>query len=162
MKEIARCFILSILLSAAPLVWTGKGVPPLNSYENTNTIEGWACSENFYKVEHLCVNEKDLPKSLLKDIKKAKYDLVKKSISQYYRVGNCPCPYNLDGRGYRCGARSAYSWAGGYNTYCYPEDINLNHISLLLQKEKFYKERASQRRDAWERFRLKIKGLKSK
>jgi hypothetical protein len=34
--------------------------------------------------------------------------------------GNCACPNDLDSAGHRCGARSAYSRAGGYNAVCTP------------------------------------------
>lgn len=37
--------------------------------------------------------------------------------------GNCACPDDRDRAGRRCGARSAYSKAGGYAPLCYPRDV---------------------------------------
>lgn len=48
--------------------------------------------------------------------------IISDSISAY--PGNCPCPYNSARNGSRCGARSAYSRAGGYATLCFPADVS--------------------------------------
>ena len=37
--------------------------------------------------------------------------------------GSCPCPYNTDRGGRRCGRRSAYSRPGGASPICYDRDI---------------------------------------
>jgi hypothetical protein len=50
-----------------------------------------------------------------------KEQMIEESIARY--PGNCPCPYNRDARGHRCGKRSAWNRAGGYVPLCYPEDI---------------------------------------
>jgi hypothetical protein len=47
--------------------------------------------------------------------------LIQRSIASYR--GSCPCPYNLDRAGRRCGGRSAYSRAGGYSPICYEGDV---------------------------------------
>ena len=47
--------------------------------------------------------------------------LIARSIAMY--PGSCPCPYNVDRAGRRCGRRSAYSKPGGYAPLCYPADI---------------------------------------
>lgn len=47
--------------------------------------------------------------------------LIRQSIAAY--PGSCPCPYNADRAGRRCGARSAYSRPGGYAPLCYPADV---------------------------------------
>jgi hypothetical protein len=47
--------------------------------------------------------------------------LIQQSISRY--SGNCPCPYNTDRAGRRCGKRSAYSKPGGASPLCYPQDV---------------------------------------
>jgi hypothetical protein len=57
-----------------------------------------------------------------------KQKIILESISQYQ--GNCPCPYSLTKNGKRCGARSAYSRAGGYAPLCYEEDITPELIKL--------------------------------
>jgi hypothetical protein len=48
-------------------------------------------------------------------------DIIAASIAAYR--GNCPCPYNVDRRGHRCGARSAYSRPGGAMPLCYERDV---------------------------------------
>jgi hypothetical protein len=48
--------------------------------------------------------------------------IIRQSIATY--PGNCPCPYNLDRAGRRCGARSAYSKPGGRAPLCYPGDVS--------------------------------------
>lgn len=47
--------------------------------------------------------------------------------------GNCPCPYNLDARGHRCGKRSSYSHKNGKITICYPEDITPELLNQYLK-----------------------------
>ncbi len=46
-----------------------------------------------------------------------KQRLIRESIASY--SGSCPCPYNTDRAGRRCGARSAYSRPGGAAPICY-------------------------------------------
>ena len=47
--------------------------------------------------------------------------LIRQSITAY--SGNCPCPYNRDNAGRRCGRRSAYSRPGGATPLCFPSDV---------------------------------------
>jgi choline dehydrogenase-like flavoprotein len=47
--------------------------------------------------------------------------LIRQSIAAY--PGSCPCPYNTDRAGRRCGARSAYSRPRGAAPLCYPSDV---------------------------------------
>ena len=47
--------------------------------------------------------------------------LIQRSIASY--PGNCPCPYNVDRAGRRCGQRSAYSKRGGHAPLCFSQDI---------------------------------------
>ena len=47
--------------------------------------------------------------------------MISESIARY--PGNCPCPYNRDARGRRCGKRSAWDRQGGYSPLCFPADI---------------------------------------
>jgi len=60
------------------------------------------------------------PAFALTDIQ-IKQRIIKESIANY--PGNCPCPYNYARNGSRCGGRSAYSRAGGYEPICYPADV---------------------------------------
>jgi hypothetical protein len=50
-----------------------------------------------------------------------KQRIIRQSIAAY--PGSCPCPYNVDRGGRRCGARSAYSRPGGHAPICYPADV---------------------------------------
>jgi hypothetical protein len=50
-----------------------------------------------------------------------KKEIIQDSIRSY--SGNCPCPYNLDRAGRKCGKRSAYSKPGGYSPICYSSDV---------------------------------------
>lgn len=47
--------------------------------------------------------------------------IIAESIAAY--PGSCPCPYNTDRGGRRCGKRSAYSKPGGYAPICFPQDV---------------------------------------
>ena len=47
--------------------------------------------------------------------------LIAQSLAHY--PGSCPCPYNSDRAGRRCGGRSAYSKPGGYAPLCFETDI---------------------------------------
>lgn len=62
-----------------------------------------------------------------------KKEIIQQSIRSY--PGNCPCPYNLDRAGRRCGKRSAYSKPGGYSPICYPSDVTEQMI-LKYTKRK--------------------------
>jgi hypothetical protein len=42
--------------------------------------------------------------------------------------GNCPCPYDTDRAGRRCGKRSAYSRPGGEAPLCYDHDVTQEMI----------------------------------
>ena len=48
--------------------------------------------------------------------------LIRQSIASY--SGSCPCPYNSDRAGRRCGGRSAYSRRGGASPLCYESDVS--------------------------------------
>ena len=55
-----------------------------------------------------------------------KQRLIRQSIAAY--PGSCPCPYNFDRGGRRCGARSAYSRPGGHAPLCYPSDVTAAQV----------------------------------
>jgi uncharacterized protein YgiM (DUF1202 family) len=54
--------------------------------------------------------------------------LIEASIASY--PGSCPCPYNVDRGGRRCGGRSAYSRPGGASPYCYPQDVPASELRV--------------------------------
>jgi hypothetical protein len=48
--------------------------------------------------------------------------------------GNCPCPYDSDSRGRRCGKRSAYSRAGGEEVLCFERDVTKEMIEEFRRR----------------------------
>lgn len=58
--------------------------------------------------------------------------LIAESIRAY--PGNCPCPYNLDRAGRRCGKRSAWSRAGGYSPLCYEADVTDEMVKAFRKR----------------------------
>ena len=50
-----------------------------------------------------------------------KQAIIDESIASYR--GSCPCPYNSDRAGRKCGGRSAYSRPGGASPICYAKDV---------------------------------------
>lgn len=48
-----------------------------------------------------------------REIQSARNEIILQSIASYQ--GSCPCPYNTDRAGRRCGKRSAWSRPGGYS-----------------------------------------------
>lgn len=60
--------------------------------------------------------------------------LIQKSIAAY--GGSCPCPYNLDRAGRRCGRRSAYSRPGGASPLCYDHDISDQMIRNYRKRDR--------------------------
>ncbi|KJZ03252.1 hypothetical protein TW73_08860 [Pseudoalteromonas piscicida] len=55
--------------------------------------------------------------------------IIQESISNY--SGSCPCPYNLDRAGRKCGKRSAYSKPGGAEPICYPSQISERDVAAF-------------------------------
>lgn len=68
---------------------------------------------------------------------KTKNELKDLIISERFReyIGNCPCPYDIDRRGYLCGRRSAYIRPGGYSPICYRDDISDEMINHWIEKK---------------------------
>ncbi|MBP5403844.1 MAG: thermonuclease family protein [Elusimicrobiaceae bacterium] len=60
-----------------------------------------------------------------------KQKIIQSSLSSYR--GNCPCPYNTDRAGRRCGRRSAYSRPGGYTPICYESDVTAQMVESYKQ-----------------------------
>ena len=57
--------------------------------------------------------------------------LMTRSLASY--SGSCPCPYNTDRAGRRCGGRSAYSRPGGASPLCYSRDVSEAMINRFRQ-----------------------------
>ena len=58
--------------------------------------------------------------------------LINQSIARY--SGSCPCPYNTDRGGRRCGGRSAYSRPGGASPLCYPTDVGDGAVEAYRER----------------------------
>lgn len=52
-----------------------------------------------------------------------------------YYSGSCPCPYNVDRAGRRCGRRSAYSRPGGASPMCYPSDVSDAQVQAFRARQ---------------------------
>src|SRR6266581_1366214 len=61
-----------------------------------------------------------------------KQEIIRQSIASYR--GTCPCPYNTDRAGRRCGARSAYSRPGGASPLCYAQDVTAKMVAEYRKK----------------------------
>lgn len=61
-----------------------------------------------------------------------KQAIIQDSIRNY--SGNCPCPYNRDRAGRKCGKRSAYSKPGGYSPVCYASDVSEKMVTAYRAK----------------------------
>jgi hypothetical protein len=57
--------------------------------------------------------------------------IIRESIESY--SGSCPCPYNKDRAGRKCGKRSAHSKPGGAAPICFDGDVTDDMISRYLQ-----------------------------
>jgi hypothetical protein len=64
---------------------------------------------------------KDTSLQIMSDAE-VKRAIINDSISAY--PGNCPCDYNYDRAGRKCGKRSAWSKPGGYQPICYDYEIS--------------------------------------
>jgi hypothetical protein len=61
------------------------------------------------------------PRPSAPTVAQIKRAIIQASIASY--TGSCPCPYNVDRGGRRCGRRSAYNRPGGASPICFEEDI---------------------------------------
>jgi hypothetical protein len=77
--------------------------------------KGWECVRGYVERENRCVS---LGVATEDEIRQY---LIDESMHSY--PGSCPCPYNVDRAGRRCGGRSAYSRPRGQSPLCYGEDI---------------------------------------
>ena len=84
------------------------------------TLDGrgrdWICTTGYVRRDSACVS---LAAATTAEIRQV---IIDESVASY--PGRCPCPYFVDGAGRSCGARSAYSRAGGYGPLCYPQDVS--------------------------------------
>ena len=110
----AAIILLVLPLAVLPNPGAAQEIP-----ENARAVtwgKGWVCREGHVERDSRCI-----VLGLATDDEIREY-LVEASIRAY--SGNCPCPYNLDRAGRRCGGRSAYSRPGGASPSCYGRDIS--------------------------------------
>lgn len=69
-----------------------------------------------------------------REIAAAKKEIIRISIQQY--PGSCPCPYNRDRGGRRCGKRSAWSKPGGYSPMCYESDVSDARVKTYFARKR--------------------------
>jgi hypothetical protein len=62
-----------------------------------------------------------MPRPSAPPVAQIKKAIIQASLASY--TGSCPCPYNVDRSGRRCGRRSAYNRPGGASPICYEDDI---------------------------------------
>lgn len=68
------------------------------------------------------------------EIRNAKDEIIRQSIASY--AGSCPCPYNRDRAGRRCGGRSAWSRPGGYSPICYESDVSASRVDSYFARRR--------------------------
>lgn len=67
-----------------------------------------------------------------REIQAARNMIIQQSIASY--PGSCPCPYNRDRAGRRCGGRSAWSRPGGYSPICYDSDVSTSRLNSYFAR----------------------------
>lgn len=68
------------------------------------------------------------------EVSRARKALILQSIAAY--PGSCPCPYNVDRGGRRCGGRSAWSRRGGYAPLCYDSDVSQARLNSYFARQR--------------------------
>jgi hypothetical protein len=75
-----------------------------------------------------------VPKEEAKTDEDVTQELIRESIAKY--PGTCPCPYNIDRAGHKCGRRSAYSRPGGYSPLCFASDVTKEMVEEYRKRHK--------------------------
>lgn len=120
-KSLALAFLLSLTL----ISHASAQRIPANAHR-TAVGSGWACNQGFVKRQGRCVSPGRVSNSEIRRL------MIQASLATY--PGNCPCPWNADRAGRRCGGRSAYSRPGGYSPICYPSDITDAQVRRFRQQ----------------------------
>src|SRR5688500_16750195 len=96
-----------------------------------NTLLKFACIAGMaLAAEALLANER-LTDGQIRDL------IIQESLSNY--SGNCPCPYNVDRAGRRCGGRSAWNRAGAHSPICYAREISDEQVRSFRKKHRVEK-----------------------
>lgn len=112
-QAMTKLIVLVILASLMTRGARAQGIPP-----NARAVswgKGWVCNQGYVERAQECI-----VLGAATDDEVRQY-LINESMGSY--SGSCPCPYNVDRAGRRCGGRSAYSRPGGRSPLCYPTDV---------------------------------------
>ena len=90
-------------------------------------VQPEVCRPGFFKRDGVCVAVAQISDAEIRQ------QLIAQSIAAY--PGTCPCPYFADRAGRSCGARSAWSRAGGYVPLCYPADVSNEAVEKFRRSQ---------------------------
>jgi len=113
----------------AGLIWALAITIPLSAQqipENATRVssgKGWVCQTHHLERGNQCIHVREATNTEIREL------LVRRSIAAY--AGSCPCPFNVDRAGRRCGRRSAYSRPGGASPLCYAGDVSDGLVQKL-------------------------------
>lgn len=117
--RLAGFAVLVLGVLAAPLA--GQAIP-----DNAHKVpwgKGWQCNQGYLERGAKCVSLGAASDSEIRQ------HLIRQSLASY--SGSCPCPYNTDRAGRRCGRRSAYSRPGGASPICYARQISDQQVARI-------------------------------
>lgn len=92
----------------------------------TSAVKGPPCDAGYLERGSKCVRVADATDEEIRRL------VIAASIAAY--SGSCPCPYNADRAGRRCGGRSAYSRPGGRSPKCFDQDVSLSEIEAVRKR----------------------------
>jgi hypothetical protein len=121
MRAIVACASALSLSAGVAGAQVQQAVP--QNASPARTPPGWQCNAGFIERSASCVSLSDATDGEVKQF------LIRRSISAY--SGSCPCPFNVDRAGRRCGGRSAYSRPGGRSPQCYESDVSAAQVAEM-------------------------------
>lgn len=120
----SRVALAVLFALCAPSRLPAQEVPP--NARAASDGKGWVCNQGYVERGNECV-----VLGAATDEELRRY-LIRESIAAY--SGSCPCPYNYDRAGRRCGGRSAYSRPGGRSPLCFPDDVSDEQIRSTRER----------------------------
>lgn len=96
-----------------------------NDYLNFSAPKPPSAAKSLPK-ENLVIRKAAAVRPVVPSEAQIRQQIVSKSIRRY--TGSCPCPFNTDRAGRKCGKRSAYSRPGGAAPICYVHDVTQEMI----------------------------------
>lgn len=115
---------------------SGKWIPI--TVDKSNVL-GWMYGD-FLKETKPVINatpkqtakKRSIAAPTIREIRDARKVIIRQSIRSY--PGSCPCPYNRDRAGRKCGGRSAWSRPGGYSPSCYASDVTEARLKTYFRR----------------------------